>query len=462
MEMYFIDCMNEKQLREKYRELVKAMHPDKNSDDPNATAKFQEMQNQYEERLAELHGDYSKSAKGRERRAQYEREQREREERERKEREQRKFEEVIKQARLNKGASFRKLKEGDYVYARKVNETQSMFEWDYLTTEELLRVVLKMGVADETVVRIDHILELSDDDIMEDSLSDKFYGIFGGWETIQQANPMGGVPKAKKVARVVLFRSQHYCMFGNPMGDMKTITDYYVPCNYGEMFSDRLHVIQADMERERIEKERKEQERKAKLLAEQKPLIDKWQDKLITVSAALSEKEKTTVAVENLRTMLKEKFPGMKLKISKYLKDNYFLRWQDGPTGKEVENITRLFAPDIYKEEHTPWEQQFGRAVVYVMERTMSTITKATILQELGEVTVAFSTSGYDDEVVVGDYDWIMLHLMAGVQIGDGSMLCKSYTGNDGTRKVVVGDAVQYIFNHTSYVKPKKTKKAKL
>ena len=60
---YFDDCMNEEQLKTRYRDLCVKMHPDKNTDNPNATAEFQEMQQQYEERKAELAGDYTKARK---------------------------------------------------------------------------------------------------------------------------------------------------------------------------------------------------------------------------------------------------------------------------------------------------------------------------------------------------------------------------------------------------------------
>lgn len=463
---YFKDCMNEEQLRQRHRELVVKMHPDKNLGNPNATAEFQEMQAQYEERLAELHGDYSKSRKGWERRQRYEQEQREREERERKEREQRRFEEVITQARHNKGVDFRTLKAGDYVYARKVNATNDMYEWDYLHGGELLHVAMKKGVADETVVKIEAIVDVTDFAMVQDSLSWLLShwsdDIFGGWETIQQANPMGGVPKTRKVAKVVMFKSDHYCMFGNPMGD-HVISDYYVPCDYEAMFSDELHILQAEAERERLEAERKEQERMARLLAEQQPMIDEWQSKLITISAALTDDEKQRVAVENLKIMFKAKFPGVKFKMRITTYDSS-IKWTDGPTLEEAKDVCRMFDYDDNDNELTPWQQRYGSLCVssHTM-REMSTITKATILQQLGQITDAFATSGYDDEVVVSDFDWKMLHLMVGINVDDTTeRLCRTNGRQlDGRHIVEVRDAVQYVFDHTSYVKARKKKAAK-
>lgn len=469
---YFKDCMTEEQLKARHRELVVKMHPDKNPDNPNATAEFQEMQAQYDERLAELHGDYRASAKGRERRERYAREQAEREERERKEREQRRFEEVINQARLNKGNDFHKLNVGDYVYAKKLNgvdglNTRLSFEWDYLTGDEVLCVSLNVGTADETVVKIEQIIETTDAGLLYCAMSDDIkklltvYGPMGGWETIQQANPMGGVRKTRKVAKVVMWVSDHYCMFGNPMGD-PTISDYYVPVNYESMFSDRLHIIQSEIERQRLEQERKEAERKAKIIAEQKPLIAEWKDKLITISAALSSGEKDAIAIANLKTVLKKKFPGVRFKVVDCHDGSYRVRWTDGPTREEVQAIESLFLWHLEESEHTPWQERYGLLAMHPSVRDMSTLTKASILQQLGEVSDVFTTADIYDLVEVSDIDWQMMHLMAGVNVYDPNhpKLCYSFM-KDGKRMVELDDAVSYIFDHTSYGKKAKKKAAK-
>ena len=57
MKSYFDKCMNIEQLEQEHKRLVVQLHPDRNPDNPDATAEFQEMQQQYEERKAELNGD---------------------------------------------------------------------------------------------------------------------------------------------------------------------------------------------------------------------------------------------------------------------------------------------------------------------------------------------------------------------------------------------------------------------
>ena len=458
MENYFADCMNEEQLKARYRELCVRMHPDRNSDDPEATVKFQEMQQQYEERRAELNGDYTKARKGRERR---EREAREREERERRERERRKVEQVVEQARLNRQKNHREWKAGDYVYARQVNFTRSMFDWDYLSMDDLLRVVLKEGVKDECVVMIETVVDLSDEVFMDMTMSKSIpEGIWGGWEVIQTADPASGVRKSKRVAKVVMFRSKSRCVFGNPMGD-SVISDYYMPAGYGVMFQDCLDSILARMRFEEEEKRRIAAERKARLLAEQQPLIDEWKDRLVEVSRMLSLSERETVAVANLNAVLKGRFPGTTFRMRK---DRYgrSLSWDDGPTIPEVDEVVDLFCPRSLSGELTPWMERYGVLGFVGIDRKMSVLTKAKILQQLGQVTEAFRECGIDDEVELTDFDWLMLHAMVGVDVSDLNVSkCMNTLHADGRRTVRAMSAVLYIFKHTSFKKAAKAKKAK-
>lgn len=457
---YFSKCMTIDDLNREHRRLVVQMHPDRNHDDPDATAKFQEMQAQYEERKAELNGDYSGSRRARERRERAAREDRERQERERRQREASRVEQVINEARRNKGVEFHSFKVGDYIYARKV-VSWNLYMWRYITGSQLLQSVWKKQVEQETVVKIEAIIEVSDDDFFNDALCDAMDDeIYGGYEVLQQANPKGGVPKSKRVAKVVMFRSQHYCAFGNPMGDMRTIAEYYMPINYEDMFSDKLHQIAAEQEREEQERKRIEAERKAKLLAEQQPMIDEWHGKLITISAALTNKEREAVAIDNLKTMLKMKFPGVKFNAKKDVNNWTLLQWTDGPSELEVYEVCKLFNDrPCYASVYTPWQERYGFAETGELVRNMSTVTKAKILEQLASVTEAFGTSKLNDDVEVSDFDWMMLHLLVGVNVNNtDTRLCESTTvGN--IRKVCVADAIRYIFDLTSYTKEKKTEK---
>lgn len=89
--------------------------------------------------------------------------------------------------------------------------------------------------------------------------------------------------------------------------------------------------------------------------------------------------------------------------------------------------------------------------------RTMSTITKATILEQLGQITDVFATHDYTDDVEVGEVDWMLMHLLVGVNVEDkDESRCPSYINDDGKRIVRVEDAVRYVFDHTSYAQKKK------
>lgn len=459
---YFANCMTHEQLEQEHRRLVMKMHPDRNPNDPEATAKFQEMQQQYEERKAELNGDYTKSARGRERR---ERERREREERERKERERNRLAEVLEQARRNKQRKVSELKAGDYVYACMVN----VADRDNLHPYYLLRQMIEHGVQDETVVVIERVYKMCNDDFFNNVLNSWMTpgDIYGGWETIQNADPKNGIHKAKRVAKVVMFRSTDYCAFGNPKGD-HVIADYYLPFCYQSMFASRISGIRARVEYEAAEKARIEAERKARIEAEQRPLIDEWAPKLITISRGLTDAEQQTVAISNLKAVLKGKFPGVTFTVKCRLvgasKHKYYeLVWEDGPTVQEVKDVERLFDPCYDSDTFTtPWTERFGKVLFETRTRKMNVLTKARILQQLGGVVDAFCQGDIDDEVTVSDDDWTMLHLMVGVSVGDkDATLCRCHEQADGTRRVHIGTAVRYVFERTSYVKvtTKKTKR---
>lgn len=451
---YFDNCMTTEQLEQEHKRLVIQLHPDRNTDDPEATAKFQEMQAQYEERKAELTGDYTKARKGRERR---EREAREKTERERKERERRKVEMAVEQARKNKQVSFHDYEEGDYIYARRVKHGE---DWGDEVLDGILRAVLTDGVDDETVVMIEAVFDVFDEELLSIVFNngfDKFDGPYGGWDVLQKPDPANGVHKTRRVAKVVMFRSEHYYMLANPMGDY-SIREYYMPSMFATMFQFQLDTLIAKIAFERREQERIEAERKAKMLAEQKPLIEEWSEKLIAISAGLTDTERAMVALDNIKTMLKAKFPGTTFRQRGLYGT---LSWTDGPTYAEVQKVTELFDVGCSNDyEVTPWMERFGKASVLMMDRKMSVLTKAKILQQLGSVTEAFSTSAIDDEVTVSDFDWMMLHLLVGIEVGKGQRECMSTMHADGSRSVSVLAAVRFVFERTSYVKVKTTRKS--
>lgn len=457
---YFKDCRTEEDLQKEHRRLVIQMHPDRNPDDSDATAKFQEMQAQYEERLAELRGDYRAGAKGRARRAQAERDEKARREQERREREKRRVEEVRNQARKNEGVGFDALNEGDYIYARRVVDgEQSELNWGEMTGKQIVNFTYHHVPLEETVVKIEKIYDLLDVSILGGNLSTLIDDVYGGYEILQTSEFS---QKGKRVAKVVMFRGEHYAFFGSPKGDY-SISDYYVPLNYEEMFADLHLQYAAEMKRQEEERKRIEAENMAKLEAEQKPLINEWKDRLVSISAALTNKEKETIAMSNLKKMLKAKFPGVTFRFKKLSNGrSYCLYWEDGPLYKEADAVHDLFCPSQRQSFRSAWERRFGHVEITWCERTMSTLTKATILEQLGQIVDAFATSNLDDLVEVDGVGWMLMHLLVGVNVANADAdACPFVTNDDGKRMVSVDDAVWYIFSHTSYVRKKKAVKRK-
>lgn len=464
---YFDDCMTLEELKARYKQWVLKLHPDRNPDNPNAEADFKDMQEQYECREAELKGDYSKTRKSRQRQQEREREARERAEKERKEREQRKVEAAIEQARKNKNRSYREFKPGDYIYAKLVKTEET--DWEWFDIKELLLMLCKNGANEECVVMIETIVELSDADFFRISPDLAMpEGVWGGYEILQGADKTAGRMKGKRVAKVIMFRSPSYCVYGNPMGD-QTIRSFYIPIGSetGDMFIKQLNEITEDLAYEEAEKKRMEEERRAKLLEEQAPLLLEWQDKLIELSKGLSLDEQHTVTRDNIRCMLAHSYMGTRFSVKGYTLNNSELEitWEDGPTVDEVmKKLDPFFLSRQDADSHsvTPWAERYGAVLYKSMRRKMSVLTKARILQQLGQVTMVFRNAGYYDEVEVTGFDMQMLEALAGVQFGDvNAKHCQSQYRNN-MYYVSVENAVRFIFNNTNYYKPRrKTSKTK-
>lgn len=121
-------------------------------------------------------------------------------------------------------------------------------------------------------------------------------------------------------------------------------------------------------------------------------------------------------------------------------------------------NLSDLFASFCL----TPWEKRFGYLDIDAHSRTMSTITKATILEQLGQIADVFATHDYTADVEVGEVDWMLIHLLVGVNVEDKDAdRCPFYINDDGKRIVRVEDAVKFVFSHTSYAKSKKANRRK-
>jgi hypothetical protein len=130
---------------------------------------------------------------------------------------------------------------------------------------------------------------------------------------------------------------------------------------------------------------------------------------------------------------------------------------------EEVEQVLNLF--DHYRhadKDLTPWMERYGDIRIVDIERKMGTLTKAKILQQLGQISESFRSRGVEDEVVLDDMDWMMLHLMVGIDINsEDAKLCMKRMDADGKRYVKVLAAISFIFRNTSYKKTTKAAKKK-
>lgn len=99
--------------------------------------------------------------------------------------------------------------------------------------------------------------------------------------------------------------------------------------------SELLRIAKEKAEKERIRKEEEE----TRLKKEEQARIER-EYSFLTV---LTDKYDQKTAANNLRTLLKVKFPATKFSVKKYHHDSYTVSWADGPTDQQVSEITHLF-----------------------------------------------------------------------------------------------------------------------
>lgn len=123
--------------------------------------------------------------------------------------------------------------------------------------------------------------------------------------------------------------------------------------------SELLRIAQEKAEKERIQKEEEE----TRLRKEEQARIEK-EYSFLTV---LTDKYDQKTAANNLRTLLKVKFPATKFSVKKDHYNSYIVSWEDGPSEPQVNEITRLFKDegwdgmtDSSYSIDTPFNRRYG------------------------------------------------------------------------------------------------------
>lgn len=140
-----------------------------------------------------------------------------------------------------------------------------------------------------------------------------------------------------------------------------------------------LRIAREKAEEERIKKE----EETTRLRNEEIARIEK-EYSFLTVT---TDKYDQKTAANNLRTLLKVKFPATKFSVKKYHYNSYTVSWEDGPSEPQVSEITRLFKDegwdgmtDSSYSINTPFNQRYG-CIGYIS--TSRNISDAVRSQEL-------------------------------------------------------------------------------
>lgn len=120
-----------------------------------------------------------------------------------------------------------------------------------------------------------------------------------------------------------------------------------------------LRIAEEKAEKERIQKEEEE----TRLKKEEQARIER-EYSFLTV---LTDKYDQKTAANNLRNLLKAKFPATKFSVKKDHHDSYTVSWEDGPTEPQVSEITHLFKDegwdgmtDSSYSIITPFNQRYG------------------------------------------------------------------------------------------------------
>lgn len=132
-----------------------------------------------------------------------------------------------------------------------------------------------------------------------------------------------------------------------------------------------LRIAKEEEEKERIEKEEEE----TQLRNEEQARIEKEYSFLTVLSDRYDQK----TAANNLRTLLKVKFPVTKFSVKKDHYNSYIVSWEDGPSEPQVNEITRLFKDegwdgmtDSSYSIDTPFNRRYGGIGYISINRNIS------------------------------------------------------------------------------------------
>lgn len=158
-----------------------------------------------------------------------------------------------------------------------------------------------------------------------------------------------------------------------------------------------LRIAREKAEEERIKKE----EETTRLRNEEIARIEK-EYSFLTVT---TDKYDQKTAANNLRTLLKVKFPATKFSVKKYHYNSYTVSWEDGPSDPQVSEITRLFKDegwdgmnDSSYSINTPFNQRYG-GIGYIS--TNRNISDAVRNQELDLLNKELGKSYQMEDYVV-------------------------------------------------------------